>query len=69
MLAKLFVVLSAWSLLSVIVALLVARAISGFREVPAPSSALPLHIDGETAGLEELEEELEEEQLLVLAHE
>lgn len=56
MLAKLFVNLSAWFLLSVIVGLLVGRAISTFREAPAPGFAPPLETDWEAAALSELGE-------------
>jgi hypothetical protein len=63
MLAKLLVILSVWFLLSLIVALLVGMAISTFREVPAPGFIPPLETDWEAAGVEEVEEE----QLLLLA--
>ncbi len=65
MLAKLLVILSVWFLLSLIVTLLVGMAISTFREVPAPAFIPPLETDWEAAGVEEVEEE----QLLVLAYE
>ena len=56
MLAKLLVNLSAWFVLSVIVGLLVGRAISSFREAPAPGFAPPLETDWEAAALSELGE-------------
>jgi hypothetical protein len=64
MLAKILVTMSAWFLLSVIVGLLVGRAISTFREAPAPGFTPPLaETDWGAAALNELEEEM-----LVLAH-
>ena len=57
MLAKIFVVLSAWFLLSMIVGLVVGRVLSAFPETPAPGYVPPLEIDWEAAALAELEEE------------
>jgi len=57
MLAKIFVVLSAWFLLSMIVGLLVGRVLSAFQETPAPGYVPPLETDWETVALNELEEE------------
>ncbi len=57
MLAKILVTLSAWFLLSVIVGLLVGRAMSTFRQAPAPGFVPPLETDLDPAALNELEEE------------
>lgn len=56
MLAKLLLNLSAWFLLSVIVGLLVGRAISTFREASAPGFTPPPETDWEPAALSELGE-------------
>ncbi len=64
MLAKILVTLSAWFLLSVIVGVLVGRAMSTFRQAPAPGFAPPLETDWEAAALDEVEEE----EMLVLGH-
>ncbi len=57
MLAKIFVVLSAWFLLSMIVGLLVGRVLSALPETPAPGYVPPLETDWETAALKEVREE------------
>ena len=65
MLEKIFMYASAWFLLSVIVGLLVGRAISTFREEPAPD----LHHAPETNwGTGVINEIYEEEEVLVPAH-
>jgi hypothetical protein len=62
MLAKIFVMLSEWFLLSMIVGLLLGRAISTFRKAPAPGIA-PLETDWGAAL-----NELEEKEMLVPSH-
>lgn len=57
MLGKIFVILSAWFLLSLIVGLLAGRVMSTFPETPAPGYVPPLETDWETAALKELGEE------------
>ena len=57
MVGKILVDLSTWFLLSVIVALLVGRAISTFREAPASGFAPPLEADWEAVFATELEED------------
>jgi hypothetical protein len=64
MLDKIFVIFSAWFLLSLMVGLLAGRAISTFREAPAPRIAPALDTDWEAIALSELEEE----ERLVLSH-
>ena len=66
MLAKLPVILSVWFVLSLVVTLLVGRAISTFREVPPPGFVPPLETETDWKAADV--EELEEEELLVLAH-
>ena len=57
MLAKIFVMLSAWFLLSVIVGLLMGRVMSTIPETLTPGYIPPAESDWETAALEELGEE------------
>jgi hypothetical protein len=64
MLAKILVILSAWFLLSMMVGLLVGRAISMLQKVHALGFAPPLETDWGTPALNELEEE----EMLVLSH-
>jgi len=64
MLAKIFVALSAWFLVSVIVGLLVGKAIFTFQKAPAQGFASPSGTDWGTAALNEPEEE----EMLVLSH-
>jgi hypothetical protein len=64
MLAKILLILSAWSLLSMMVGLLVGRAISTLRKAHALGFAPPLETDWGTPALNELEEE----EMLVLSH-
>jgi hypothetical protein len=64
MLAKILVTLSAWFLLSLIVGLLVGRALSTFRRPSAPGFVPPLETGWEPLTLNALEEE----EMLVLAH-
>jgi hypothetical protein len=60
MLAKVFEYATAWFLLSLIVGLLVGRAISTFREAPAPGDDLYLEGDWETVVINEKEVDAEE---------
>ena len=64
MLAKIFVALSAWFLVSVIVGLLAGKAIFTFQKAPAQGFASPSGTDWRTAALNEPEEE----EMLVLSH-
>jgi hypothetical protein len=64
MLAKILVTLSLWFLLSMVVGLLVGRAISTLQKTPTLRFAPPLETDWGTPTLNELEEE----ELLVLSH-
>jgi hypothetical protein len=66
MLAKILVTLSVWFLLSMVVGLLVGRAISTLRKTPTLRFAPPLEIETDwgTSALNELEEE----ELLVLSY-
>jgi hypothetical protein len=63
MLAKILVTFSVWFLLSMIVGLLVGRAISTLQKVPTPGFAPPLETDWATPALNELEDE----EMLVLS--
>jgi hypothetical protein len=66
MLAKILVTWSVWFLLSMVVGLLVGRAISTLQKTPTLCFAPPLEIETDwgTSALNELEEE----ELLVLSH-
>jgi hypothetical protein len=64
MLAKIFVALSAWFLVSVIVGLLAGRTISTLQKAPAQGFVPPTGTDWGTAALNEPEEE----EMLVLSH-
>jgi hypothetical protein len=57
MLAKAFEYATAWFLLSLIVGLLVGRAISAFRETPAPSVEPYLEGDWGTVVIKEVDAE------------
>jgi hypothetical protein len=57
LLNHIFVILSAWFLLSVIVGLLAGRALSNFPEAPAPGFVPFPEDHQETAAFNELEEE------------
>ena len=57
MLAKILVTLSAWFLLSIVVGLLVGRAISMLQKAPMLGFAPPLETDWATPALNELEDE------------
>jgi hypothetical protein len=63
MLAKVLVILSAWFLLSIMVGLLVGRAISTLQKVHTLGFAPPLETDWATPALNELEDE----EMLVLS--
>ena len=65
MLAKIFMYASAWFVLSVIVGLLVGRAISNFREEPAPGVHQASETNWGTGVINEMDEE---EEVLVPAH-
>ena len=64
MLAKILVTLSVWFLLSMMVGLLVGRAISTLQKAPTLGFAPPLETDWATPALNELEEE----EMLALSH-
>jgi hypothetical protein len=63
MLAKILVILSAWFLLSMIVGLLVGRAISTFQNAPTLGFTPPLETD-----LTPALNELDDQEMLVLSH-
>jgi hypothetical protein len=64
MLARILVTLSAWFVLSMMVGLLIGRAISTLQKAHTMAFAPPLETDWGTPVLNELEEE----EMLVLSH-